>query len=116
MENPETTNIIGNEEDAPRAASSSVKENPPKPTSSDWISRVWVTANEVEEDIVCDVCMNDRKCEITGDDLVMCDKCNVAVHMNCYGHDLLQGFPTTDEWFCVRCAHTDHEDITCQLC
>ena len=131
MENPEqssTTNVIGNEEDDQRQNISSLKEQipiTPVENTTTWVQRAWLKDNEIEEDIVCDVCMNDRKCEETGDDLVMCDKCNVAVHMQCYGHDLLQGFPTTDEWFCVRCvgmmakgkgALTEEDDIACLLC
>ena len=66
-------------------------------------SKYWCYQNDIDADIVCDVCQNDYKDEETGDDLVICDKCQVAVHMNCYGHDLLSGMPSTDKWYCLRC-------------
>ena len=41
---------------------------------------IWQTKNDIEEDIMCDACQDDFKDEEKGDDLVICEKCNVAVH------------------------------------
>jgi hypothetical protein len=59
-----------------------------------WVRRIWCRANDDEAEIMCDICQSDMKDEETGDDLVICDKCQVAVHMSCYGHDLLDGMPS----------------------
>ena len=63
---------------------------------------IWVTKNDIDDDIQCDACQDDFKDESTGDDLVICEKCNVAVHQSCYGHGMLQQFPQGD-WYCERC-------------
>lgn len=76
--------------------------------------------------------MNDFFDEDTNDNIVMCDKCNVAVHMTCYGQDLLvkgkPAFPNTEEWYCRRCLvlmsnHRNNNltvvkpnDISCKYC
>lgn len=49
---------------------------------------IWETKNDIEKDIMCDACQDDFKDEEKGDDLVICEKCNVAVHQSCYGHGL----------------------------
>lgn len=41
---------------------------------------IYVTRNDNDAEIMCDVCLDDFKDEETDDDLVMCDECNVAVH------------------------------------
>ena len=73
-------------------------------TKEPWVRRLWCRANDKEEDIACDICLCDMVNEETGDDLVICDKCQMAVHMSCYGHDLVDGMPTQEEWFCERCS------------
>ena len=62
--------------------------------------------NDVESEIVCDVCMSDFVDETTNDELVICEKCNVATHLSCYGHDLIHGIPEGD-WICQRCLELD---------
>ena len=63
---------------------------------------IYVTKNDNDEDIMCDSCLDDFHDEQTNDDLVICEKCNVAVHQSCYGHNLIGNFPQAD-WFCERC-------------
>ena len=41
---------------------------------------IYVYRNDIDAEIMCDVCLDDFKDEETDDDLVMCDECNVAVH------------------------------------
>ena len=61
-----------------------------------WVRQIWCRSNDKEDDIMCDICQCDMFDEETGDDLVICEKCQVAVHMSCYGHDLLNGMPSAD--------------------
>ena len=45
--------------------------------------KIWVAVNDNDEDIMCDICLDDFKDDADAeriDDLVMCDFCNVAVH------------------------------------
>lgn len=81
--------------------------------------------NDDQNQIYCDACIDDYNDVENGDDMVICDKCNVAVHQSCYGHDLLNGFPQGD-WFCQRClllmkqeketGHCDPQSAACALC
>lgn len=41
---------------------------------------IWVEANEKDEEINCDSCLDDYYDKEKRDDLVICEKCNVAVH------------------------------------
>ena len=50
-------------------------------------SLIYEKKNEVDEDIICDVCLNDIVDE-GEDELVICDLCNTAVHQKCYGHEI----------------------------
>ena len=47
---------------------------------------IWIEQNEK-----CDVCLGEDDDE--GDEIVMCDQCNVAVHQKCYGRDIKDGVP-----------------------
>lgn len=58
-----------------------------------WKQKIWVVANDNDEDIECDICLDDFCDEENHDDLVICDFCNVAVHQSCYGHEILRNFP-----------------------
>ena len=47
---------------------------------------------------------------------MICEKCNVAVHQSCYGHNLLAECPEGD-WYCERCtALMEQEKIQNGLC
>lgn len=82
---------------------------------------IYIKKNDKDEDIMCDVCQDDI-CEEEDfvDDVVLCDKCNVAVHQSCYGNDL-KVFPKGD-WFCMRCKYLDEHremkvsEICCIFC
>ena len=72
-------------------------------TESEARSLIWVTKNEEDSEILCDSCLDDFNDEENHDDLVICEKCNAAVHQTCYGRGLhANGFPQ-GEWFCERC-------------
>ena len=46
---------------------------------------IWNKENEVDEKIVCDVCLSDEIDENEEDKIVVCDGCNNGVHQTCYG-------------------------------
>ena len=50
---------------------------------------IWCFKNDNDADIMCDSCLDDFADEETNDDLVICEKCNAAIHYSCYGHGLL---------------------------
>ena len=55
-------------------------------------------AGEIEDDEVCACCLEGDVFE--GNEILFCDKCNVAVHQLCYG---IKEVPT-DSWYCVLFA------------
>ena len=64
-------------------------------------------------DAMCGVCL-----ELEGDDddpIILCDGCNVGVHLGCYG---LQQVPEGD-WYCDRCARLQSKPghkVRCPAC
>jgi PHD-zinc-finger like domain/PHD-finger len=59
--------------------------------------------------MLCCVC-NDHEGD-SGDALVLCDGCNMAVHQHCYGiHEL-----PVSTWLCTRCVHRKPGAV-CVLC
>ena len=62
---------------------------------------IWVEKNNEADSnkVICDVCQDPDDSE--GDELVMCDGCNVAVHQKCYGSELL-GIDVSqlESWLC----------------
>ena len=63
---------------------------------------LWMTENDDDKEGKCDICQDDDDNE--GDEIVICDGCNVAVHQTCYGRDIFNKLPDSDdEWFCQRC-------------
>lgn len=62
---------------------------------------LWIHENN-QDDIKgtsCDICLGYDDNE--GDEIVMCDGCNVAVHQSCYGRDINENLPyETLDWLC----------------
>ena len=63
---------------------------------------IWISENDENDfSTKCDICMGDDDDE--GDEMVLCDGCNVCTHQTCYGRDILNTLPKGNEWFCQRC-------------
>ncbi len=78
-----------------------------------------IDENDEDEKIQCDVCLDlDHEKD---NEIVICSLCNVAVHQNCYGSELIDRVPKGD-WFCERCDSLKKNtelrctDIKCFLC
>ena len=65
--------------------------------NSIWISENAENCNQTK----CDICMGDDDDE--GDEMVLCDGCNVCTHQTCYGREILNTLPQGSQWFCQRC-------------
>ncbi|CDW90148.1 protein jade-3 [Stylonychia lemnae] len=84
-------------------------------------SYIYEKKNEIDENIVCDVCLDDIV-EDGVDSLVICDLCNSATHQSCYGNEILKNYPQSNQWFCRRCtcllSNTQLTviDIKCHFC
>jgi len=65
-------------------------------------SIIHETKNDIEEDIMCDACLDDLIEE--NNELVICDQCNAAVHQSCYGNELIKKVPEGN-WYCMRCLY-----------
>ncbi|CDW90175.1 phd zinc finger-containing protein [Stylonychia lemnae] len=81
--------------------------------------KIYITQNEVDEDIQCDVCL---EYDFEDDDqIILCELCNAACHQSCYGSELLNGL-TTESWYCQRCRELREKpemrctEIKCFLC
>jgi len=67
----------------------------------------------------CGVCF-DSDASVTNP-LVYCDRCNLCVHVECYGAPLTISIPSS-EWYCDRCktetlyGFTEEYHIYCSLC
>ena len=80
-------------------------------------SAIYEAANDVDENIVCDVCLSDEydaadpdapagSSEFIGDQIVLCEKCNSGVHQNCYKRELVNPNGLSDsDWYCDRCTY-----------
>jgi len=69
------------------------------------------SATELDPDAVCSVCLNGDVEE--SNDIVFCDRCNVAVHQACYG---VTSIPSGD-WLCAPCkADLNPDELDCMLC
>ncbi len=67
------------------------------------IQYIYEFKNDVDEDIMCDVCMDDLV-EEKVNELLICELCNSATHQSCYGNELLNNFPE-GSWYCMRCRY-----------
>ncbi|GJV85781.1 protein Jade-1 [Tanacetum coccineum] len=75
---------------------------------------------EADEDgIVCAICQSTDGDSL--DPIVLCDGCDLMVHVTCYGKPLVNGVPDGD-WFCCQCLAKDKENniiddvLSCCLC
>ncbi|CDW90174.1 phd zinc finger-containing protein [Stylonychia lemnae] len=80
--------------------------------------QIYISGNDVDEDIHCDVCLEFEQED--DDQIIICELCNVACHQQCYGSELLAGL-TTESWYCQRCKtikdnNVKCDDIKCFLC
>ncbi|CAI2385642.1 unnamed protein product [Moneuplotes crassus] len=83
------------------------------------VDQVFIKENMCDHQIVCDIC----KCESyeEGDEIVICETCNVAVHQSCYGREINDSVPM-DDWHCERCKYIkekkngDFSHAVCKLC
>ena len=86
---------------------------------NDPYEKIRIDQNKNEDDIVCDVCLDDDDDE--GNEIVICDLCLGAVHQSCYGSELLGGVPEGN-WYCARCrdllANPSKKctEINCSFC
>ena len=62
---------------------------------------IKIQENVKDEDIQCDVCLEFEYED--GDNIVICELCNVAVHQTCNGGDLANKVPN-GAWYCERCT------------
>ncbi|CDW88690.1 phd zinc finger-containing protein [Stylonychia lemnae] len=79
-------------------------------------SYIYETKNDKDEDIMCDVCQDDYVEEGTNE-LIICELCNSAVHMQCYGNEIFNYFPQ-EAWYCMRCQflRNNPESTVAQIC
>ena len=66
----------------------------------DPYEKIRLDQNKKDENIACDVCLDDDDDE--KNEIVICDLCLGAVHQSCYGSELLGSIPEGN-WFCARC-------------
>ncbi|SPQ96068.1 unnamed protein product (mitochondrion) [Plasmodiophora brassicae] len=64
--------------------------------------------NHDTDDVVCDICQSGD--DHDGNEIVICDGCEVAVHQSCYG----VGTIPRSAWFCQPCRR--NSDAVCMLC
>lgn len=64
-----------------------------------------------EEDALCSVCRDGSVAD--GNEILFCEKCNIAVHQMCYG----VGEVPEGDWYCAPCARgLTMEHTRCALC
>ena len=86
---------------------------------SDPYKKIRCEKNKTEENIVCDVCLDGDDDE--GDEILICDLCQTAVHQTCYGGELLDSIPQGN-WYCARCQELINNpqkkctEIQCMFC
>ena len=86
---------------------------------NDPYSKIRSDQNKLDENIVCDICLDDE--DDDGNEIIVCDLCLVAVHQTCYGSEIIKSVPKGD-WFCARCRDLKQNpnkrctEIQCILC
>jgi hypothetical protein len=73
-----TSHVQMNIDDDMAVGSSEMKIQSPIQPNRMVYKSTWNAKNNIEHDVKCDVCLDDDDGE--GDEIVMCDGCNVAVH------------------------------------
>lgn len=71
--------------------------------------KVVPAVSDPESDIYCDICLDGVS--TTDDLIVICSKCDLAVHMTCYG---IPELPEED-WYCEVCM-TGTGEAVCSIC
>ncbi|CAJ0581933.1 unnamed protein product, partial [Mesorhabditis spiculigera] len=70
---------------------------------------------------ICSVCLNLWR-PAAKDEVMLCDRCGVAVHEVCYGSEIVDdtdsthSAATTEPWFCEPCLYGKVEAPYCELC
>ncbi|CAI4225134.1 unnamed protein product [Auanema sp. JU1783] len=71
-------------------------------------------------DRICALCFNIKSS--AGDDIIICDRCGVAVHESCYLPDIVDdassscSSASTEPWFCEPCTYGLVEPPNCEFC
>ena len=110
LKKPQTMQVDQNE--ASKANSDEINPNDP-------YEKIRLDQNKLNENIVCDVCLDDE--DDDNNEIVLCDLCLVAVHQVCYGSELLGCVPEGN-WYCARCRDLLAEpkkkctEIKCVFC
>ena len=85
----------------------------------DLYKDIKIRKNENEDQIVCDVCLDED--DEDENEILICELCLVAVHQTCYGSELSKSVPKGD-WFCARCRDLKAnplkkcQEIKCKYC
>jgi len=75
-----------------------------------YLDKLCLYQIEYDPTVVCDVCRSPDS--DPSNEIVFCDGCNICVHQNCYGIDVLP----EGSWLCAACEYRDHFRPDCFLC
>ena len=80
---------------------------------ADPYALIRIDQNMHDDNIICDVCLDGDDGE--GDELIVCELCLVAVHQTCYGGEIRNKLPNSNEpWHCDRCkVLTQNSNLRC---
>jgi PHD-like zinc-binding domain/PHD-finger/Bromodomain len=63
-----------------------------------------------DDETLCAICGSGEACN--ADAIILCDRCDVAVHQCCYG---IPNIPE-GKWLCLKCAWAPNERVDCAVC